>query len=246
MREKYERKSLKMKNLKENKENQLKSPFDSMFKSKEGNFDKEKIREYLKEIIPEKDYYIIDYIINDKKHFYPNDLTYERGIFRISGYVEFLKVVNGTKEGINVSKYLKEMGLNYGFIIMSHNHINGLIIPSKKDMISMISYKSNYSPIYSPDKTGFLVNNNVVKNQNNWENISNKYNNFIDNKKLEIEKLNPEKTAKIKSNYSETELKDKLENDLYRPYFTNNQKNITKEINIMFKVNNIGLKLYIL
>jgi len=227
------------------REIELSSPFISDFKLKEENFNEEKIREQLQKIIPEKDHNLIDSIINDKKYYFPNNLTHENGVFRDIDKGNLLDVVNGKKDGFKIPEHIFKTGVTKGLSTMSHNHINGLVIPSKKDMLAIVSYQSKYNPIYSPNKTGFLTNNNVMKNERNWKKITAKYNNLIDNKNLEIEKLYPKKTANIKSNCSGDELKSKLEEDLYRPYFAKNQDNISKEVNKMFKENGFDLKLYI-
>ncbi|MCL2687139.1 MAG: hypothetical protein FWE58_01215 [Methanobrevibacter sp.] len=66
-------------------------------------------------------------------------------------------------------------------------------------------------------------------------------------KQIEIQSLYPDKTKKIIAKFPEKKLREKkLGNELYRPYFSKNQKQIVKEINIMFKENNFDLKFYML
>jgi len=228
-----------------NKENELSSPFGTNFKLKKVNFDEKKIRESLEEILDEKDQEIIDMIIEDKQYF-PDNLTNEVGVFRdIKGNI--LEVFYGEKEGFNIPLHIMGTGAKKGLSIMSHNHANGLVIPSpEKDIVAMIFLKSKYCPTYSPNKTGLLVNSDVLKNKINWEEISNKYNKFFEDKKVEIQKLYTNETKKIKDNYTCKLLDKKLDDDLYRPYFVKNQDQIAKKINNMFKRNNFDLRFYIL
>jgi len=226
--------------------NTMSTPFSSGFNSIISSFNENEIRKSLEQIIPKRDHHLIDHIINDKKHYYPNNLTHERGIFRAVNNGDLLGVANGIGDVIYLPKNLIKTGVSDGFSIMSHNHRNGLIIPSEKDFISMISYKSHYSPIYTPDKTGLLVNTNSSMNQKNWKNISDKYNDFMKDKKNYIEELYPEKAKILRNKYEGKDLDKKLEDVLYRPYFTKNQESITKEINNMFKEKGFNLNLYIL
>jgi len=223
----------------------LSSPFGTDKVTEKANFNEEKIRKQLKKIIPKEDYYLIDYIINDKEKFFPNSLTNEVGVFRYGGG-KLLAIIHGKKDGFSISNYIIKIAVKDGMEVMSHNHINGLIIPSEKDIATLPLLQSKYNPIYSPDKMGLLINNNVSLNKNNKELIFNKYAKFMRDKELEIEKLYPEKASYIRSNFSGEELKDKLKKDLYRSYFAKNQESSAKEINKMFKENNFELKLYIL
>jgi len=224
----------------------ISSPFPTDEATSEENFDEKQVKKQLCSIIPIKDHHFIDHIINDKNNYYPNNLTIEKGIFRDTDKGMFLGVVNGTKDGFNIPKYVIDIGANNGLSIMSHNHINGLVIPSTKDMIWIPSLQSKYNPIYSPNKTGILVNSDVSLNNSIKEEIFNEYNEFMNEKEILIQKLYPEKTKILKDNYSGQKLKEKLKDDLYRPYFTKNHTSIAKEINKMFKENKFKLKLYIL
>jgi len=224
---------------------ELESPFPSDQSTAETNFDEEKIRKQLEKIIPKKDYPLIDHIINDKQNYYHNSLKNEVGVFR-GNKGNLLQVVHGDENGIKIPKYIVDIGFKDGVSIMAHNHTNGLIIPSQKDIASILLYQSNYNPAYSPNKTGLLVNINVSKNKENWEKIFNKYDKFIKDKELQIQKLYLDEIKKIKNNYTCKDLNKKLDDDIHRPYFVKNQVNIVKEINNMFKENNFELKLYIL
>jgi len=233
-------------NEKGEKLEELESPFPSDESAAETNFDEEKVRKHLTIILPEKDHHLIDHIINDKKYYYPNNLTIEKGIFRENGKGDLLDVVTGTKEGFTIHNHIKEIGTKNGLSTLGHNHINGLIMPSPdKDIFYLNLLKSRYSPIYSPNKTGLLVNSNPSKNQINIKKIDAKYNEFFDSKKHEIEKLYPEKVKNLKDKFSGNELDKRLADDLYMSYFGKNQVSIIKEINAMFKKNNFDLKLYI-
>ena len=156
-----------------------------------------------------------------------------------------LQVVHGDENGIKIPKYIVDIGLKDGVIIMAHNHTNGLIIPSQKDITSILLYQSNYNPAYSPNKTGLLVNINVSKNKENWEKIFNKYDKFIKDKELQIQKLYLDEIKKIKNNYTDKDLNKKLDEDIHRPYFVKNQVNIVKENNNMFKENNETVNLLV-
>jgi len=223
----------------------ISSPFSNDFTLRADKFDVKKIRKKIKEIIPEKDYHLIDKIITDKSLF-PNNLTYEKGVFRDNAG-NLLQLVYGGEEDFKIPKNILDIGSTYGLGIMSHNHMNGLVIPSPdKDIPSLIFVKSKYSPIYSPIKTGLLVNIDVSKNKKRWREIFNKYDKFFEDKKLEIQNLYPNETKKIRDSYIGEALDKKLDDDLHRPYFVNNQEEIVKEINSMFKENDFDLKLYIL
>lgn len=220
--------------------NIISSPFSADSISTANNFDEEK----LKEILPEHDQYLIDNIIISKKYYFPNDLKIEKGVFR-DNQGNLLQLLSGKKEGFNIPKYIMDIGVKEGLIIVSHNHINGLVIPSLKDIRTLILAQSKYNFIYSPNKTGLFVNENVSKNEINKNEISNKYEEFISNTKLKIEKLYPDYVKRIKSNYRSEKLEKRLD-DLYRSYYVQNQEKIAKEINILFKNNKHSLKLYIL
>jgi len=227
------------------KENNLSSPFATHFKSKEENFNEKKIRRRLEEIIPERDYYLIDHIIKDKRYYFHNSLNGEVGVFR-DNMGNLLQLVHGGKKGFTIPNYIMEIGTKNGLNIVSHNHINGLVIPSSKDIGSITLVKGKYNIIYSPNKTSLLFNSDISKNKLDKLRIVNKYDNFIKDKEFEIQKLYPEKTVKIKSSYGDNELDKKLNDDLYRSHFAKNQENIAKEINRLFKKNDFDLKLYIL
>lgn len=257
MKEKNALKKLKVGNLRNEKENQrfpklseiteeneLASPFDTDLVTAEINFDDEKIREKLKEILPEKDHHLIKKIIDDKKIF-SNDLNYEKGVFR-DKEGNLLEVFNGEKGGFDVPLHIIDTGAKDGLSIMSHNHMNGLVIPSLKDIKTVNLVQSKYNPIYSPNKTGLLINNNVSENKDIRREIANKYDRFLEDKKLEIQKLYPDKAKKIKDKFSGTHLEKKLDDELHRPYYVKNQNQIVKEINSIFKENNFDIKLYIL
>jgi len=231
--------------LSNNENNKLASPFDAYRNSAKINFDEKEIKKILKEIIHENDHYLICHIIKDKQKHHPNSLKNEIGVFRDTNG-DLLQVVYGGEKGFKIPKHIMDIGANEGLSILSHNHLNGVVIPSLKDIKAITSYQSNYSPIYSPNKISLLVNYNVSKNKEIRREISNKYNKFIKNKEIEIQKLYPEKIVNIKSEYTGNELDKKLKDDYYRPYFAKHQENITKEINAMFKENDFALKLYIL
>jgi len=228
------------------KENELSSPFSSDFKLKEENFNEKKIKEQLQKIISEKDHHLIDYIIKDKEKYFPNNLKSEVGVFRDKINGNLLAVAYEKNNELKIPKHVIDIGFNNGLSIISHNHTNGLTIPSIKDINSVCMYQSNYNPIYSPNKISLLINISFEKNQNNCKEITNNYNKFLEDKKHEIQRLYAYETKKLKDNYTDKTLDKKLNNDLYRPYFSKNQEIIAKEVNQMFKENNIGLKLYIL
>jgi len=227
------------------KPEELESPFPSDETTDESNFNEENVRKQLMSIMPEKDHYLINHIINDKKYYYSNNLTIEKGLFRDNNS-NFLGVFDGEKKNFNIPSHIMRIAKNNGLSIMSHNHINGLVIPSQKDIFAFVSHKSNYSLLYSPNKIGLLVNNYSIKNKKSRYEIFNRYDKFMKDKEISIQKLYPEKTKILKEKYNKDKLRNKLENDLYRPYFTKNQENIAKEINSMFKENSFDLKLYIL
>lgn len=231
------------KNLKK-EENALFTPFSSDFIPSTPNFNKEKIKEKLLDLLPEKDHKFISHIINDKKYYFPDNLTIERGVFRDNNG-NLLGLVVGDKKGFTLPSDIMSTGINHGFGIMSHNHVNGLVIPSKKDISTMILLQSYYSPIYSPDKSGLLVNNNVIENKKNWELISNKYIKFHEKIESKIERMNYKKTKKIRNTFKKNLLEEKL-GDLYRPYYVKNQYKIIGEINTLFRDNSFDLKFYIL
>ena len=226
------------------KENKLLSPFSTDFKEKKRIFDEEKIRKSLEKIMPEKDYHLIDYVINDKRYYFPNDLKIERGVFRENNG-NLLEIVNGNEKGFDIPSNIVYIGTKTGLSMVSHNHLNGIPIPSKLDIASLPSLQSQYNPIYSPNKNGLLVNTNLVKNQENWKEISNKYNIFINNTNKKIEIIFPEEAIRIRNQYGKDMLQEKL-NDFYRPYYIENQDKIVENINCMFKDNGFQLKLYIL
>ena len=149
------------------------------------------------------------------------------------------------KKKVFIYNHIIKVGTKNGLSIVSHNHINGIVIPSLRDIRALILVQSKYSPIYSPNKTGLLVNTNVSENKDNRARIFNKYKKFIYDKNAKIEKLYPEETKRIRDNYRDKELEKRL-NDLYRPYYVKNQEKIASEINTVFKENNYGMKLYIL
>ena len=138
-----------------------------------------------------------------------------------------------------------DIGTSEGLSILSHNHLNGLVIPSLKDIVSITSLQSKYSPIYSPNKTGLLINTNISKNQKNRSEISNSYYRFLEDTNSKVEKLHSEEVRKIRKNYNSKCVDNQLDK-LYRFYYIKNQEQIAKEINILFKLKNFNLKLYIL
>ena len=145
-----------------NETNKLASPFDVHINATKVNFNEKGIEKRLEKIMPEKDHYLIGYIIKDKENYYSSNLTNEIGVFRDNN-VNLLQVVHGDKEGFKIPKYIKKIGIKDGLNILSHNHTNGLVIPPQTDIGSMTLLQSKYSPIYSPNKIGLLFNKNLSK-----------------------------------------------------------------------------------
>jgi len=78
----------------------ISSPFFTDSSSISNKFDEKEIKEKLEETLYEEDYHLIDKIIEDKKIF-PNDLTYEKGVFRDNNG-NLLEVFIGEKEGFYI------------------------------------------------------------------------------------------------------------------------------------------------
>jgi len=228
----------KCKNAKE-----LQSPFDSHPRNTETNFNEKEIKKRLKQIIPKKDHKFINHFINDKKYYFQNDLKVEKGVFRDNNSY-LIGLVKGDEKGFNIPYEIKKRGIGEGLGSLTHNHPNGLIIPSLKDLKSMLIYRSKYNIIYSHDKNGLLINSDVLKNKENWKKISNIYDKFLEDTKTRIEKIYPKESKKIKTQYLGDELNNQLDK-IYRQYSVNNQEKIVKEINFMFKDNDFNLKIYI-
>lgn len=90
-------------------------------------------------------------------------MTYEKRIFRDNN-VNLLELSSDEKEGFNMPNYIMDIKIKDGLSIISHNHTNGLVILSLKDISVIKLVKSKYNPIYSPNKTSVLVNENLLKN----------------------------------------------------------------------------------
>lgn len=79
-------------------DNKISSPFSTDSISTTHNFDEEKIREKLQEILPTKNQHLLDKIIKDKKYYFPNDLKVEKGVFR-DNEGNLIQVVYGNEKG---------------------------------------------------------------------------------------------------------------------------------------------------